>query len=128
MGRGKSKLEKCNESKERAACRNSEESDDRCIGAVDRGKRGSGVASTRRNSAPRKQGKADDDNAEEVLLQHQSTDAGGPGASQAIGRKADGGAESSRRDGERIRISVQPAKRHGRGISGLGGDGKQVLP
>src|SRR5215470_1030306 len=99
--------EECHEWKERAVCRNSKEGyGGRRIGAVGGRKWGSGVASARRDAVSRKQGKADDHDAEQVLLQHQGADGGGADAPQATRRQADGGAERSRRHRQWVRIPV----------------------
>src|SRR6266849_3749832 len=137
MGRGKSYLEESHELQEgtvwtsvqgngRSGCEDGHDGG-RGAGVADCGRRRSGDCYAKL-ARIREAGETNGDNTRQILLQHQGADAGGAGASQAIERKTDGGAEADRGVGERVRIPVWPGGRIAGGIGGLGGGGEQVLP
>src|SRR5882724_2102957 len=110
MGRGKSYLEEDHERKEESFCRS---------GKAKRGEMGCGFVPCERWSygaagtdlgSRSEAGKAGDNDAKQVLLQHQSAHARGAVAAKAIGRQTGGGAEGDRRDREELRIPVQPVR------------------
>src|SRR5437899_5865334 len=105
MGRGKSNLEESHEEQERRGCDSKEEErGGRDAGALDGKRRGDGAGGARLRDS-RKTGEAGN-GAKQILLQHQGADARRPGTAQAIEREIDGGAEGSRGDGKRVRVSV----------------------
>src|SRR5712664_2046275 len=130
MGRGKSYLEESHELQERTVWTSEQEKGwSGCEDGYDGG-RGTGAADCRRRSSGdccpklariREPGETSGDNTRQILLQQQGVDTGGAGASQAIERKTDGGAEADRGVGERVRIPVWSGGRIAGGIGGVGG-------
>src|SRR5882724_2773937 len=128
MGRGKSYLEEDHERKEESFCRSEKaKRGEMGCGFVPCERRSNRTASARLSDCS-EAGKAGGNDAKQVLLQHQSADARGADAAQAIGRQTGGGTEGDRRDREGLRIPVQPLRYFAGGVGRMGGGGEQVLP
>src|SRR2546430_1592384 len=131
MGRGKSSLEESHEKQQGTVWKREPEKgggDRKCgAGATACGRRSSRARCSRLNRT-RGAGETNDNDTRQILLQHQSAESGGAGASSAIGREIAGAAKGDRGDSEGLRISVPPDGHIACRAGGVGRRGKQVLP